>query len=102
MDFSVRSDCRKPNMRVFAVSCQSNHRFCLKTDFQTLCAENFFNNRAHEHFIIGCLDCIGEFPINFELFAHVSKSSGLINLRFKPANFFMTHFDAEIIFIEFD
>ena len=87
-------------MRVFAVAGKTDHRFRFESDFETFGAENFFDDCAHKHFVIGSLHGVGESPIDFELFANVSKVTRLVNLSFETANFFVTHFDAETVFVQ--
>ena len=92
----------KADMGVFPGAGDADDRFRTEGDVEPVSAEYFTNHNAGFQFIICRLQRVcREEPVELKLFANVKNMTIIIDLRFDPADFFMSHFYMHAAGIEF-
>ncbi len=89
-------------MGMFAISGQADHGFGLEVYFQAILPEDLLNQGANHQFIVGGLQSIGKFPVDFALLADMVHPAGLIDVGLDTAHFLVAHFRPKAVLVKHD
>ena len=100
-EFAIFHDGTDAEVRVFTAAGYAVDRFSLEGNFEAVFTEYFADDNTGEDFVISRLNGIAcVFPVDFQLFKNVNEVTGIIDLCFDTANFFMAHFRFETVLAE--
>ena len=100
-EFAVLHDGTDTKMGMFARTGNTVDRFSLESNFEAVFTEDFADDDTGSDFVICCLYRVARiFPVDFELFQDEGQFTGIIDLCFNAADFFMAHFRSKAVFFQ--
>ena len=100
-EFAILHDSADTEVSMFTGAGNTVDWFSLEGDFEAVFTEDFADDDTGSDFVISCLYRVaGVFPVDFELFEDKGQFTGIVDLGFDAADFFMAHFRFEAVFFK--